>query len=99
MKPTNNSLIKKSEIILNTFKPTQNDPELAKLYLAAAMAENNPEFHLHSQHGDKFLSQSYSHASGNNSNSNSSIHSNNNNSSKLEPCFKINKNISDKDLC
>lgn len=84
-------------MILDTFKPAQNNPELAELYLAAAMAENNPEFHLHSQPGDKFLSQSYIHASGNNSNSNSSIHSNKNNNNKLEPCFK-NKNISDKNL-
>lgn len=82
-------------MILNTFKPTQNNPELAKLYLAAAIAENNTEFHLHSEPSDKFLSQSYNHVSGNNSYRNSNIHSSSN---KLDSSFK-NKNISDKNLC
>ena len=83
-KSTNNSFSRKStEMSSNTFKPTPNDPELAKLYLAAAIAENNPEIH------SPFFSQSFNSNSSNGSSSNSNGTSCNSNK---------NKNISDKNL-
>ena len=61
-KSTNNSFSRKStEMSSNTFKPTPNDPELAKLYLAAAIAENNPEIH------SPFFSQPFNSNSSNGS--------------------------------